>query len=222
MTCAEDASCGANVGNKSQKKKAIETCDKTRMFTSHRYPNLVRISIVDSGLPESVCRTAPEYNRSAGFSVLDEVLNADGSYLGELSAFRVETVSVFAKVFKNVTGDLFDGQMPSSDPFNEIVGLDFSLDRPMTLDCRSRKIGITACGGTSLRGTRCLSPPSRRRESVLKIVLDENFPLQLYRRLRLSGYDVEHIVVLGQRGIPDSDHTRASIKRGTDLSHSGL
>jgi uncharacterized protein with PIN domain len=38
----------------------------------------------------------------------------------------------------------------------------------------------------------------------LKILLDENFPLQLYRRLRLSGYDVEHIIVLGQRGIPDS------------------
>jgi hypothetical protein len=38
----------------------------------------------------------------------------------------------------------------------------------------------------------------------LKILLDENFPLQLYRRLRLSGYEVEHIIVLGQRGIPDS------------------
>jgi uncharacterized protein with PIN domain len=38
----------------------------------------------------------------------------------------------------------------------------------------------------------------------VKILLDENFPLQLYRRLRLSGYDVEHIIVLGQRGIPDA------------------
>ena len=38
----------------------------------------------------------------------------------------------------------------------------------------------------------------------MKILLDENFPLQLYRRLRLSGYDVEHIIVFGQRGIPDS------------------
>jgi hypothetical protein len=37
----------------------------------------------------------------------------------------------------------------------------------------------------------------------VKILLDENFPLQLYRRLRLSGYDVEHIIILGQRGIPD-------------------
>lgn len=38
----------------------------------------------------------------------------------------------------------------------------------------------------------------------MKILLDENFPLPLYRRLRLSGYDVEHIIVLGQRGLPDS------------------
>ncbi len=38
----------------------------------------------------------------------------------------------------------------------------------------------------------------------MKILLDENFPLQLYRRLSLSGYEVEHIIVLGKRGIPDS------------------
>lgn len=38
----------------------------------------------------------------------------------------------------------------------------------------------------------------------MKILLDENFPLHLYRRLRLSGHEVEHIIVLGQRGLPDS------------------
>jgi predicted nuclease of predicted toxin-antitoxin system len=38
----------------------------------------------------------------------------------------------------------------------------------------------------------------------LKILLDENFPLQFCRRLRLSGYEVDHIIMLGQRGIPDS------------------
>ncbi len=38
----------------------------------------------------------------------------------------------------------------------------------------------------------------------MKILLDENFPVALYRRLRLAGYDVEHIIVLGQRGLPDS------------------
>jgi len=37
----------------------------------------------------------------------------------------------------------------------------------------------------------------------VKILLDENFPLPLYHRLRSSGYDVEHIIVLGKRGLPD-------------------
>jgi predicted nuclease of predicted toxin-antitoxin system len=38
----------------------------------------------------------------------------------------------------------------------------------------------------------------------LKILLDENFPMPLCRSLRLAGYDVEHIIVLGQRGLPDA------------------
>ena len=39
----------------------------------------------------------------------------------------------------------------------------------------------------------------------MKILLDENFPLPLYHRLRTSGYDVEHIIVLGLRGVKDSE-----------------
>jgi predicted nuclease of predicted toxin-antitoxin system len=38
----------------------------------------------------------------------------------------------------------------------------------------------------------------------LKILLDENFPLQLYRRLIDAGHDAEHIIALGQRGLPDA------------------
>lgn len=37
----------------------------------------------------------------------------------------------------------------------------------------------------------------------MKVLLDENFPLPLYHRLRAAGHDAEHIV-LGQRGTPDS------------------
>lgn len=46
----------------------------------------------------------------------------------------------------------------------------------------------------------------------MKILLDENFPLHLHRRLQLSGYDVEHIIVIGQRGISD-DAIRERISR---------
>jgi len=38
----------------------------------------------------------------------------------------------------------------------------------------------------------------------LKFLLDENFPLQLYRRLLASGREVEHVIALGQRGAPDA------------------
>ncbi|MGH8564851.1 MAG: DUF5615 family PIN-like protein [Gammaproteobacteria bacterium] len=38
----------------------------------------------------------------------------------------------------------------------------------------------------------------------MKLLLDENFPLPLYHELRAAGYDVEHIIVLGQRGLPDA------------------
>lgn len=38
----------------------------------------------------------------------------------------------------------------------------------------------------------------------MKILLDENLPLQLHRRLLEKGYDAEHVIALGQRGIPDA------------------
>jgi predicted nuclease of predicted toxin-antitoxin system len=38
----------------------------------------------------------------------------------------------------------------------------------------------------------------------VKLLLDENLPLPLYHELRAAGYDVEHIIVLGQRGLPDA------------------
>lgn len=37
----------------------------------------------------------------------------------------------------------------------------------------------------------------------MKILLDENFPLALYRRLTADGEDVDHIITLGWRGASD-------------------
>ena len=37
------------------------------------------------------------------------------------------------------------------------------------------------------------------------ILLDENCPVALYHRLKTAGMAVEHIIVLGQRGLPDRD-----------------
>lgn len=38
----------------------------------------------------------------------------------------------------------------------------------------------------------------------MTILLDENFPLRLIRRLHQRGRSVEHIIELGQRGQPDA------------------
>lgn len=37
----------------------------------------------------------------------------------------------------------------------------------------------------------------------MRLLLDENFPLALYRRLRDAGKEVEHVIALGQRGVGD-------------------
>lgn len=42
----------------------------------------------------------------------------------------------------------------------------------------------------------------------MRILLDENFPVQLHRRLREVGYDAEHIIALGLRGLPDVEIRR--------------
>jgi hypothetical protein len=42
----------------------------------------------------------------------------------------------------------------------------------------------------------------------MRILLDENFPIQLHRRLRAAGHDADHIIALGLRGLPDADIRR--------------
>jgi hypothetical protein len=72
-----------------------------------------------------------------------EELNPDGSHRGESLAITIDTISVLEQVFTNVRGGLTDWQMSSSEPFNGGVGFDFFLDRRLTLDYRSEKVGVT-------------------------------------------------------------------------------
>ncbi len=73
-----------------------------------------------------------------------EETNADGSHRGESLGIRVERVSVLGKIFTNVGGTIADWRMYSSEPFNGTVGLDFFLDRRVTLDYRSGRAGATS------------------------------------------------------------------------------
>ena len=46
----------------------------------------------------------------------------------------------------------------------------------------------------------------------MKVLLDENFPLPLYHRLLSVGINAEHIIVLGKRGLLDSEIRRRLAK----------
>lgn len=50
----------------------------------------------------------------------------------------------------------------------------------------------------------------------MRILLDENFPIQLYRRLQDTGHAAEHIIALGLRGISD-DQIRQRLAVEVDL-----
>jgi len=70
----------------------------------------------------------------------EEELNPDGSHRGESYVIRIETMSVLGETFKNVEGALVDWRMFSSEPFDGTVGLDFFLNRRLTLDYRSGRV----------------------------------------------------------------------------------
>jgi hypothetical protein len=72
-----------------------------------------------------------------------EELNADGSHRGESFGILIKEMSVLGQTFKNVSGTLADWRMFSSEPSNGTVGLDYFLDRRVTPDYRSRRVGAT-------------------------------------------------------------------------------
>jgi hypothetical protein len=99
--------------------------------------------LLDSGTARGLVITnnAPPIPHS--IEARGEELNPDGTHRGESTRIRVPTVSVLGQVFKNVEGSLSDWQTFSSEPFDGTVGLEFFLDRRLTLDYRARKVGTT-------------------------------------------------------------------------------
>ena len=105
----------------------------------------IKVSLMlDSGTASGlmITTTAPRIPHRVEERV--EELNADGTHRGESFRIRIETVSVLGEIFKDVTGSLSDWQIFSSAPFHGTVGLDFFLNRRLTLDYRARKVGATA------------------------------------------------------------------------------
>ncbi len=109
-----------------------------------------------------------------------EQLNADGSHRGESFNIRLNGLSVLGKVFDNVAGSLCDWRMFSSVPFNGTVGLDFFLDRRLTLDYRTRRVAVTS---SPLAGA--LNP--KRYLSADLVEAPESQGHILYARARVNG-----------------------------------
>jgi len=111
-----------------------------------------------------------------------EELNPDGSHRGESYRIRVDTLSVLGKVFRNATGSLSDWRMFSSEPFNGTVGLDFFLDRRVTLDYKSQKVAVSS------------APLPEKLDKKLYVSIDLIKPPAshaniLYARARVNGHD---------------------------------
>jgi len=105
----------------------------------------VRVSVLlDSGTSSGFSITNNASPIPHRVEAREEALNADGSHRGVTYRIRVETMSVLGEVFKNALGELSDWHMYSSVPFDGTVGLDFFLNRRLTLDYRSKKVGTTS------------------------------------------------------------------------------
>ncbi len=109
-----------------------------------------------------------------------EEVNADGTHRGESFRIRADKISVLGKTFADVTGTLSDWRMFSSEPFNGTIGLDFFLDRRVTLDYHSGRVGTTA------------SPLPERLDPKRYVAVDLVEPPKsqghiLYARARVNG-----------------------------------
>ncbi len=100
--------------------------------------------MMDTGTARGLLITTSATGIPRRVKARSQELNADGTYRGESSLISIETISVLGKVFRNVEGSLSDWRLFSSEPFNGTVGLDFFLDRRLTLDYQARRVGITA------------------------------------------------------------------------------
>ena len=112
-----------------------------------------------------------------------EQTNPDGSHLGESLRIRVETMSVLNKTFSNVTGTMAEWHLYSSLPFQGTVGLDYFLDRRLTLDYRAQKVAVTTAP----------LPNKLDLSHYVSLDLVQPPPSQgniLYARAKLNGRDV--------------------------------
>lgn len=83
---------------------------------------------------------------SVPYRVLEEVSDRDasGRVRGTSQRILADSMNVLGATFFRVEGDHSDWKLYASDPFPGTVGLDFFLDRRLTIDYSSRRVAVSA------------------------------------------------------------------------------
>lgn len=107
--------------------------------------NDVRMSLLlDTGTAHGfmVTDSAP----SAHVRVLEEVSDRDanGRVRGTSQRILADSMDVLGARFLDVEGDRSDWKLYASDPFPGTLGLDFFVDRRLTIDYSSRRVAVSA------------------------------------------------------------------------------
>jgi hypothetical protein len=72
-----------------------------------------------------------------------EELNADGSHRGWSRVVELDAMEVLGQRFANVHGALAEWTLFASTPFNGTIGLDFFMQRRLTLDYRQKQVWVS-------------------------------------------------------------------------------
>ena len=70
--------------------------------------------------------------------------NGDGSYRGDIKKIKIDKLVVFNDTYNNINGVIGDWKIYSGKKFNGNIGLNYFIDKRVTLDYKSKKIAISS------------------------------------------------------------------------------
>lgn len=74
----------------------------------------------------------------------DKTYNGDGSYRGDIKRIQIDKLAVFNETYNNISGAIGDWKIYSGNKFNGNIGLNYFIDKRVTLDYKSKKIAISS------------------------------------------------------------------------------
>lgn len=78
------------------------------------------------------------------FIINARTYNGDGSYRGDIKKIQIDKLAVFNETYNNINGVIGDWKIYSGNKFNGNIGLNYFIDKRVTLDYKSKKIAISS------------------------------------------------------------------------------